>query len=101
MTRLAPLALLTVYLFFSFQNIIMAQETDPGIYMPEQAAKEYVSRKYGCDIDELVITDVMIGRRSARVDVSYGYTKERVALKYNESESRWEAEGSSSPSDGF
>ncbi|MFA5068651.1 MAG: hypothetical protein WC300_02285 [Candidatus Omnitrophota bacterium] len=86
--------LLTVFLFFSCQGVIMAEETDMGIDMPEQAAKEYVSRKYGYDIEGLTITDAMIGRVSAHVDISHEYVKERVTLRYNEFDRRWEVEES-------
>jgi hypothetical protein len=73
---------------------LSAEETDPGIRIPEQVAKEYMAEKYSCDIKDLTISDTLIGRRAAHIDVNYGYRGERVILRYNEAERKWEAEDS-------
>ena len=69
-------------------------DTDPGISIPVNAAKEYMAEKYECNINDLTVGEALIGRRTAHIDINYGYTTERVFLRYNDAEQKWEAEGS-------
>jgi hypothetical protein len=71
-----------------------AEDVDPGVKAPIKAAKEYIAEKYGCEIDSLTAGDVLIGRRSSHIDINRDYETERVILRYNETEQRWEAESS-------
>ena len=77
-------------------NTIQAteEEIDPELKPLIGQAKEYVANKYNCDINDLTITDSMIGRSGAYIDIDHGYDTERVELRRKDFESDWEVEGS-------
>ena len=69
-------------------------EIDPEIKAPVEVAKEYVAKKYNCDIDDLTFGDTMVGRSGAHIDIDYGYETERVMLRRKDFDSDWEVTGS-------
>jgi hypothetical protein len=70
-------------------------ETDTGLSVPEDVAKQYVADKYDYDLDDLRTQDALIGRGAAVIDVVYGYNTERVVL-IREGED-WKVETSATP----
>ncbi len=61
---------------------------------PEEAAKEYVAKKFNCTVKSLETGDTFIGRSGAYIDVEHGYETEKVKLIRKDFESDWEVEGS-------
>jgi len=70
------------------------EETDPGLKPPIEVAKEYVAKKYDCDINDLTVQDTLIGRGGAHVDVVHGYQTEKVSLIRKDFGQDWEVESS-------
>jgi len=69
-------------------------ETDPGLRLPIEVAKEYVAKKYNCDINDLTVSDALIGRGGADIDVNHGYETEKVVLVRKDFGDDWEVESS-------
>ena len=69
-----------------------AEDADPATRAPAEAAKEYIAKKYNCDVNELTIGSMFINNKEANIDVNYNYGIERVYLKYNDADQCWEAE---------
>jgi len=88
---------ITVFVILGSLHFLYAEDkSDPGLRPPIEAAKEYVAKKYNCDINGLTVGDTLIGRSGANIDINHSYGTERVALKYNYVEQRWVAEDSES-----
>ena len=85
---------LGVLILLVLPMVLNAEDADPGIRVPVQAAKEYIAEKYGCDINDLTVGDTFIGSGAAHIDVGRGYETERVTLSYNDTDQRWKAESS-------
>jgi len=79
--------------FFVIANTLNAEE-ETGLKPPVEVAKEYVAKKYNCDIDDITVGDAMIGRGGAYIDINYGYDTEKVVLRRKDFESDWEIESS-------
>jgi len=81
--------------FCASLNIAIADESvDPEVRAPADIAKEYIAKKYNCNVDDLTVGDSIIGRGGASVDINHGYDTEKVRLKRKDFESEWEIEGS-------
>ena len=86
---------ITAFMIFSSPYFLYAQaETDPGLRPPIEVAKEYVAKKYNCDIGDLTIGDTLIGRGGANIDVNHGYGTEKVTLVRKDFGDDWQVESS-------
>lgn len=62
--------------------------------VPIKVAKEYVAKKYDCDIRDLTHGEVLVGRGGAHIDITHGYETERVYLIRKDLGDDWKVEDS-------
>lgn len=86
---------ITVFVILGSLHFLYAEDkSDPGLRPPIEVAKEYVAKKYNCDINDLTVGDVLIGRGGADIDVNHGYETEKVVLVRKDFGNDWEVESS-------
>jgi len=94
MKKLICCVLISLVFCVTANNLFATDDDDLALKPPMEVAKEYVAKKYDCDIDDFSIGDSMIDRGGAYIDVNHGYDTESVTLIRQDFESDWKVAGS-------
>lgn len=94
MKRILFIFMAAIVVLSSPYSLYADEDTEPGVELPVEIAKEYIAKKYNCDIDDLIVGDTLIGRSGAHIEITHGYNTERVLLRRRDFESNWEVESS-------